>query len=193
MGKRLAKAEAIDEAHGVPEEDERRLPRRKAERAVAHARRLSGPRVSLAMLIVMALWGCEEAPVTGDDLRADPRDGARVAAGSRVYALHCAACHGAALEGQPDWRRRLPHGRMPAPPHDESGHTWHHPDAVLFAITKNGLKPPNAPPGYESDMPAFGETLNDDEIWSVLAYIKSHWKSPDVLAARREMIRHTKK
>ena len=141
----------------------------------------------------MALSACEQAGVVGDDLRADPRDAAKVAAGSKVYAAHCAACHGAGLEGQPDWRRRLANGRMPAPPHDESGHTWHHPDAMLFAITKNGLAPPHAPPGYESDMPAFGDKLSDDEIWSVLAYIKSHWKSADVLSARQEMIRNTKR
>jgi mono/diheme cytochrome c family protein len=103
--------------------------------------------------------------------------------------LHCAACHGVKLEGQPDWRRRLPNGRLPAPPHDESGHTWHHPDSVLFGITKNGLLPPYAPTGYESDMPAFGDKLADEEIWAVLAYIKSRWTSREVLAARAEMTR----
>ena len=64
---------------------------------------------------------------------------------------------------------------MPAPPHDETGHTWHHPDEQLFRITKYGVKPPLAPPGYESDMPAFDGVLTDAEIWVVLAYIKSLW------------------
>jgi mono/diheme cytochrome c family protein len=64
---------------------------------------------------------------------------------------------------------------------------------VLFAITKNGLIPPYAPKGYESDMPAFGEKLTDEEIWAVLAYIKSHWTSRDLLAARAEMTRDTRK
>jgi hypothetical protein len=27
----------------------------------------------------------------------------------------------------------------------ESGHTWHHPDGILFAITRSGLVPPHAP------------------------------------------------
>jgi mono/diheme cytochrome c family protein len=58
---------------------------------------------------------------------------------------------------------------------------------VLFAIIKNGLVPPYAPQGYQSDMPAFAGTLSDDEIRAVLAYIESHWTSPDVLAARREI------
>jgi mono/diheme cytochrome c family protein len=120
-------------------------------------------------------------------------DTAQVAIGAKVYAQHCAVCHGVKLEGQPEWRRRLPNGRMPAPPHDESGHTWHHSDRVLFAITRNGLVPPYASKGYESDMPAFGGKLSDDEIWAVLAYIKSHWKSPEVLSARAEMMRNLEK
>jgi S-disulfanyl-L-cysteine oxidoreductase SoxD len=113
-----------------------------------------------------------------------------VALGGRLYAQHCAACHGARLEGQPNWRQRMPNGRMPAPPHDESGHTWHHTDRVLFAITKHGLVPPYAPRGYESDMPAFADTLSDGEILAILAYISSHWTSSEVLAARAEMIRN---
>lgn len=105
------------------------------------------------------------------------RDNTRqVARGKSVYTQHCAACHGIRLEGQPDWRQRLPSGRMPAPPHDASGHTWHHPDDVLFGITKLGMVPGKyAPPGYQSDMPAFGNALSDEEIWAVLAYIKNAW------------------
>lgn len=106
--------------------------------------------------------------------RADWADAAQVAQGRGVYAAQCAACHGANLEGQPDWRRRQPNGRLPAPPHDESGHTWHHPDRVLFEITREGIAA-HAPAGYESDMPAFGQTLSDAEIWAALAYIKSTW------------------
>ena len=106
----------------------------------------------------------------------DPQDKALVAAGQRIYGTHCGSCHGANLEGQPNWRERLPNGRLPAPPHDASGHTWHHPDAVLFGIVKEGLVPGKyAPPQYESDMPAFGGILSDEEIRSVLAYIKSTW------------------
>lgn len=110
-------------------------------------------------------------------VEADPDDAAQVAAGRVVYTQYCAACHGDRLQGQPDWEKRLPNGRMPAPPHDESGHTWHHPDPVLFGIIRTGLVPPYAPDGYQSDMPAFGEHLSDAEIMAVLAYIKSHWSA----------------
>jgi mono/diheme cytochrome c family protein len=141
--------------------------------------------------ILIALAACGNAPPPGEDPRANPRDKVRVASGAKVYAQHCAACHGARLEGQPDWRRRLPNGRLPAPPHDESGHTWHHRDEVLFGITKHGLVPGKyAPPDYESDMPAFDGKLSDDEIWAVLAYVKSHWTSADVLTTRAEMTRN---
>lgn len=106
----------------------------------------------------------------------DPTDSQLVANGQPIYAQHCAACHGAKLEGQPNWRTRLSNGRLPAPPHDESGHTWHHPDIILFDITKHGLVPGRtAPPGHESDMPAYASILSDEEIVAVLAYIKSTW------------------
>ncbi len=106
----------------------------------------------------------------------DAGDRALVSRGKAVYASHCAACHGTNLEGQPDWRNRRPNGRLPAPPHDATGHTWHHPDQVLFSITKDGLVPGvTAPAGYESDMPAFKSILSDADIAAVLAYIKSTW------------------
>lgn len=131
------------------------------------------------LLVLALLAGCgPQAP-----------DPAQLALGEKLYAQHCASCHGARLEGQPDWQKRLSNGRFPAPPHDDSGHTWHHPDDVLFAITKNGMIPPYAPRDYQSDMPAFAGTLSDGEIRAVLAYIASHW-SGDVRAARNEMLRN---
>lgn len=93
--------------------------------------------------------------------------------GRRIYAETCAKCHGINLEGQPDWMKRKADGRLPAPPHDESGHTWHHSDKQLFTIMKFGLQAIS--PGYESDMPAFGDVLSDAQIVQVLDYIKSTW------------------
>ena len=106
--------------------------------------------------------------------RADPTNVAQVALGKAIYSENCASCHGTNLEGQPDWRERKSDGRMPAPPHNTMGHTWHHPDEVLFGIIKQGVAA-FAPSGYESDMPAFGGVLTDEEIWAVLAYLKSSW------------------
>ena len=115
-----------------------------------------------------------------------PSDPTQVSQGKALYAEHCASCHGANLEGQPEWRRRMPNGRLPAPPHDESGHTWHHADAVLIDITKNGLVPgKTAPDDYQSDMPAYGSILSDEEIVAVLAYIKSTWP-PQALELQKQ-------
>lgn len=117
----------------------------------------------------------------------DSADQQLVVQGKAIYANFCASCHGESLQGQPNWRQRQSNGRLPAPPHDKTGHTWHHPDAMLFDMVKNGLVPgKTAPPGYESDMPAYREILTDEEIIAVLAYIKSTWP-PKVLEAQREV------
>lgn len=143
----------------------------------------------LATLVLLALGGALLvqwlAPEGG---RADPHNAAQVATGKQLYGQYCVACHQSRLQGQPDWEKRLPSGRMPAPPHDESGHTWHHPDQVLFGIIRDGLVPPYAPQGYASDMPAFGDQLSDDQIWAVLAFIKSHW-SPKIQAWQEDKTR----
>lgn len=140
--------------------------------------------VVVATVFGLALAGCGKA---WPETEIDPTNPAKVAIGKEIYKVHCAACHGAKLEGQPEWRSRLPNGRLPAPPHDESGHTWHHTDEQLFAMTRDGIVPPLAPPGYESDMPAFAAVLSDDEIRAVLAYIQSTWPE-EVIAHRRKML-----
>lgn len=123
-----------------------------------------------AAILVLAWWQFGDAKPG----RIDPDDARLVALGREVYAKHCASCHGANLEGQPDWRSRGPNGRMPAPPHDASGHTWHHPGDVLFGIVKEGVQK-YAPPGYQSDMPAYAGVLSDEQIVAVLSYVKSTW------------------
>ena len=100
-------------------------------------------------------------------------ESAQVMAGRDLYSVHCASCHGADLQGQPDWQTRLPNGRLPAPPHDASGHTWHHSDDQLFTIIQKGVSA--IVPGYESDMPAFEGVLTDDQIRAILDFIKSTW------------------
>lgn len=148
----------------------------------------------LGVLAVVAaiVWWTQFRDPAGTDpasLVIDAGDAALVAEGKAVYADACAACHGAALEGEPDWRIRKPDGTLPAPPHDVSGHTWHHADGLLFAITKYGgnyVTQGNPPSG----MPGFEATLTDRQIIASLAYIKSTW--PDEIRQRQaEMTRRS--
>lgn len=138
---------------------------------------------ALAVLAVLVWFWQSPPPVQA--LQIDPTDPALVALGQEIYTAQCASCHGTALEGQPDWQQRLPNGRLPAPPHDQSGHSWHHPDAVLFDLTKYG---PVAMAGgdYVSDMPAFETILTDAEIMAAIAFIKSTW--PEQVQSRQSEI-----
>lgn len=149
-------------------------------------------RRNLTILSVLALLGVLYLAFnkTPQSLKLEPNNGEVIALGKDIYDQQCAVCHGADLEGQPDWRRRLASGRLPAPPHDESGHTWHHPDSLLVQMTKFG---PGfaAGPDYESDMPAYEDILSDEEIIAALSYIKSRWpvqiqKKHDVINKRAE-------
>jgi mono/diheme cytochrome c family protein len=127
----------------------------------------------VAALVGVLSWYANK----GNPTFADADDIILVKRGKAIYGEHCGTCHGKNLEGQPNWRQRSADGRLPAPPHDETGHTWHHSDAQLFEVTKRGSAS-IAGPGYQSDMAAFAEVLNDAEIWAVLAYIKSRWPAP---------------
>ncbi len=115
-------------------------------------------------------WSKGAGPHT---LRADDPQTVRV--GARIYEQRCAVCHGAQGEGQPNWRDRNAAGLLPAPPHDPSGHTWHHPDEQLFAITKYGLAKLISQPSYRTAMPVYDGVLSDAEIIAVLSWIKAQW------------------
>ena len=110
-------------------------------------------------------------------------------AGQKLYAEHCASCHGLNLEGQADWRTPNDDGTLPAPPHDASGHTWHHDSQLLFDYTRlggAGIAAERGITGFTSAMPAFGDTLSDEAIWNILAYIQSTWPEEvqEIQAAR---------
>lgn len=122
---------------------------------------------AIALVIVVKGWGFGRKPTLGDPSR-----------GAGLYAENCASCHGANLEGQPNWRSPGEDGVLPAPPHDRTGHTWHHGDGMLFDYTKLGgaetLKRTGVT-GVNSGMPGFGDSLSDQGIWDILAFIKASW------------------
>ena len=139
------------------------------------------PLIAVAALgvfgLAAGLWFSSAGESTGAGFFPYDQPG-EVAAGAALYDDYCAACHGAQLEGEPNWRDRDADGYLPAPPHDETGHTWHHSNRQLFEYTalggeevirRMGVR------GFKSGMPSFGETLSEDEIWDVLAFIQSTW------------------
>ena len=93
-------------------------------------------------------------------VRAEPASNPseNVAKGADLYVTNCQVCHGD-LRGP---------GGSGAPPHNQYGHTWHHPDAQLKDWVINGKL------GF-SQMPAFKNILTDLELNAVLSYIRMSW------------------
>ena len=127
-----------------------------------------GVRAVAVVIVMLVLAGCasDEGASTSQ----------AVEEGREVYAATCAACHGAAGEGQPEWHVLKADGTLPAPPLNGDGHTWHHPDGVLYRVVSEGgqiLEDPGL--DFTSAMPAFGGQLSHGEIVAVLTYVKSLW------------------
>ena len=134
--------------------------------------------LAISSAIIVVVIGAYFITNTGINGSADADNPEQMALGKRLYAEYCASCHGANLEGQKNWRQPLPEGGLPALPHDQSGHTWHHHDKLLFDYTQRGGQV-IAPKGFKSNMPGFGKnfesSLSDGDIWVILAFIKSSW------------------
>ncbi len=133
--------------------------------------------VILLIAGLMVWWQntTQDDAVRASQVQLEPDNSALLSVGRQIYFSQCAACHGEQLQGEPNWRDRGADGRLPAPPHDPSGHTWHHPDAQLFALTKYGIGPTVGQPDYPSNMPAYDGVLTDHEIIAVLSWIKAQW------------------
>ena len=108
-----------------------------------------------------------------------------VTRGSAVYEANCAVCHGANGEGEPNWKVQNDDLTYPAPPHDETGHTWHHADELLFEIVRDGGSQLDSST-FRSRMPAWGEVLSDEEIQAVIIYLKTLW-GPEERAFQAEV------
>ena len=126
-----------------------------------------------------AIWAaCSgEAPPTPTPVPRDPVPISPVARGEIVYEANCSVCHGENAEGQPEWYVRRSDGTAPAPPLNGDGHTWHHGDGTLYKWIVTGgsyLEGPEVP-NFKSAMPAFGDTLDHDEVVAVITYVKSLW------------------
>lgn len=141
--------------------------------------------LTLAAVIAAGLYSLRATqPPAGIALQ--PDNASVVQRGGAVYQANCASCHGAQLQGQPNWRERGADGLLPAPPHDASGHTWHHPDEVLFRLTKHGVGKEARIPDYKTAMPVYEGVLSDEDIIAVLSWIKAQW--PPDIRRRQELI-----
>lgn len=89
----------------------------------------------------------------------DLSDSALVRLGSRHFADTCARCHGApGVERDEAGQGLYPEG----PSLHETAEHWS--DRELFWIAKNGMK--------FTGMPAFGLTHSDEDIWSMVAFMR---------------------
>lgn len=144
------------------------------------------PWIRLVAIACLVLSGCDvgRGPAGVETLAGSNAvrnyDPQQLALGQRVFARHCAICHGANGEGAPNWRQRDADGFFPPPPLNGSGHEWHHPTATLRAMIRDG-----SPPG-QGKMPAWGDKLSEQEIAAVVEWFQSRWPDP-VYAAWYDM------
>jgi S-disulfanyl-L-cysteine oxidoreductase SoxD len=137
--------------------------------------------VKLAIVVGLSLIGfvsqASGADPPGPDTPAhfaNADDASTVANGKLLYMGSCASCHGKRLQGQPLWQLEDRYRGQRAPAHDQTGHTWAHSDEDLFRMTRDG-RFPESPPTSISYMPAFRDSLTDEQILSVIAFIKATW------------------
>lgn len=100
--------------------------------------------------------------------------------GQEVYQSSCASCHAGPTGGRID--------DYP-PRHNANGHTWHHPDCFITHVTREGVSRPSAlaSPGAPT-MPAFRDRLSAEDIYAVVAYIKTWW-TPEQRSAQASFTR----
>lgn len=169
-----------------------RLPRLAPRRAFVLAV-LGGAAGAILLGAVYWQWTqTRDASSGSGDGVVQPLDPEQVIHGRTVYESFCAQCHGAQGEGGPNWRLQNSDGTYPPPPHDSTGHTWHHGDGFLYRTVRDGGAF-NETPGFKSAMPAFGDRLSPQEIPDVIAYLKSLWgtreKEFQAQATLRELFR----
>lgn len=123
--------------------------------------------VSVAAAVALFAWLASGGASGG----AGP-DPETIALGGRLYATNCAACHGAAAEGEDPLRPGggyAEDGTPLAPALNGRGHTWHHPPSHLFMVIKDGSAMEGSP------MAGWMGKMTDDEIRAVMAWFRSLW------------------
>jgi mono/diheme cytochrome c family protein len=110
----------------------------------------------------LAQWTKQHITVKGkDDRNPLPNSGQTVKDGKEAFGHYCIVCHG--LDGQ---NTGVPFAASLSPPVPSlaSKQVQSYSDGQLKWIIENGIAP--------SGMPASHGILNDDEIWSIVAYLR---------------------
>jgi mono/diheme cytochrome c family protein len=92
-----------------------------------------------------------------------------VTRGDPIFVQYCASCHGKGGQGSFTWRQPQADGSYPPPPLNGTGHAWHHPISALGSQIKFGA------PGGGGKMPAFSQTLSDQDVIDVIAWFQDKW------------------
>lgn len=130
-------------------------------------------RIGAALFALAAVYF---APLGAEATHGDVQDrAAAIAKGKQIYGQHCAACHGANLEG-PENPKEF--GKRVPPRLDGHGHAGHHDDAYLTRQILRGSRDANGRP-VDDGMPPFKDVLSVEAIHDVLSYIRSTWHGSD--------------
>lgn len=89
-----------------------------------------------------------------------------IAAGAPLFAAQCTACHGPAGMGNGPLAASL---KVP-PANLTASHLWMHQDGELFWWISHGI---SAPDGTQA-MPGFAGTLEPEQIWSLIDFIRAN-------------------
>lgn len=144
-----------------------------------------GTHYSLLLLTLAGLSACSNdeqqvsvsttTPTTTMAVKRVPIAAEQLQHGQELFLSHCASCHGQQAQGAANWQQRDSSGTFPAPPLNGTGHAWHHPQAALEDVIRNGTA------RLGGKMPAWKEKLSDQEIRTILLWLQSQW--PDELYA----------
>ena len=92
--------------------------------------------------------------------------------GAELFKKHCAPCHGDDAKGQDPSQ---PSGGFDAnmqriaPALNGTGHSWHHPPALIYEYIEKGSIDKTSP------MPSFGSVLKGHDIKAIVVYMNSLW------------------
>lgn len=127
----------------------------------------------IPLLLIFLLTGCGEKEQKQKNKEAKVNDRwytqSQVDKGRTAFIQNCAQCHGDDAQGTLKWMDALPDGTYPPPPLNGTAHAWHHPlNALRRTVYFGGVR-------LGGTMPAFKDTLHNEDIDAVIAYFQSKW------------------